>query len=211
MHVDEIADRLNAGIADLAGPRTPETWAVRVAAYRLLTKGEPVKVEDIAQASGHEVESVQHFLRGSSDVTDDGRVEATMGLSLRPTQHRIKIGETQLYTWCALDLLFIPPALGVTAHIESPSPTSGKLVRAVVTSTGIDNLDPRDAVVSVVPIRSDSDEIRGAFCNFVHFFASDGDAAGWAESHPDGWMLPATEAFRLGLRFVDHLGGDCCG
>lgn len=211
MHIELIADRLNEGLGALAGDRTPEAWSIRTAAYRLLTEGEPVKVEDIARASGLGVEDVQRCLRGSSDITDDGRVEATMGLSLRPTQHRIKIGETQLYTWCALDLLFIPPTLGVTADVESPSPTSGQFVRAVVAPSGIGELDPEDAVVSVVPIRSDSDEIRGAFCNFVHFFASDGDAAPWVESHPEGWVLPAKEAFQLGIRFVDRLGGDCCG
>lgn len=211
MQLELIADCLKEGLGALAGDRTPEAWSIRTAAYRLLTEGEPVKVEDIAQASGHTVEEVQRCLGGSSDVDDDGRVEATMGLSLRQTQHRIKIGETQLYTWCALDLLFIPPTLGVTAEIESPSPTSEKLVRAVVAPSGIDKLDPADAVVSVVPIRSDSDEIRGAFCNFVHFFASAGDAAPWAERRPDAWVLPAKEAFQLGILFVDRLGGNCCG
>lgn len=211
MRLDLIADCLDEGMRDLAGERTPETWAIRVAAYRLLRKGEPVALEDIARESGHDLVDVRGCLQGSSDLGEDGRVEAVMGLSLRPTQHRIVIEGVQLYTWCALDLLFIPPTLGVTAQIESVSPASDTTIRAVVTPQGIEEVDPAEAVVSVVPLRSDADEIRGSFCNFVHFFASEDESLQWQEEHPDGWVLPATDAYELGTLFVDRMGGDCCG
>jgi len=136
--LDVIADRLVDGMGDLAGERTPETWDIRLAAWRLLSKGEPVTVKAIAQQAGRDVTEVQRCLHGSSDVTVDGRIEAVMGLSLRPTQHGIRIAGQQLYTWCALDLLFIPPVLGVTAEIESTSPASGDNVRAVVTPRGVE-------------------------------------------------------------------------
>lgn len=210
MQLQQIADRLNAGMAGVAGERTPETWAIRVAAYRLLSQGEPATIEDIAKASAHEVAEVKRCLEGSSDLTDDGRVDAIMGLTLRPTQHRIKLGETQLYTWCALDLLFIPSCLAATAKIESASPASGAPVRAVVTPHGIHDVDPEEAVLSVVPIQSDRHDIRSAFCNFVHFFTSRADAARWQATHRDGWLLPAADAFNLGTRFVESLAGDCC-
>ena len=64
---------------------------------------------------------------------------------------------------------------------------------------------------TVTPIRSEAREIRGAFCNHVHFFSSEADAAPWQARYPDGWVLPASEAFDLGTRFVEGLGGDCCG
>lgn len=206
-----IADRLVDGMGDLAGERTPETWDIRLAAWRLLSKGEPVTVKAIAQQAGRDLTEVQRCLHGGSDVTVDGRVEAVMGLSLRPTQHRIMIEGVQLYTWCALDLLFIPPTLGVTAQIQSVSPVSATTIRAVVTPQGIEEVDPPEAVVSLVPVRSDADEIRGSFCNFVHFFSSEADAGSWRHDNPDGWVLPAPEAFKLGTRFIDRLGGDCCG
>lgn len=209
--LDAIADRLLDGMGGLAGERTSETWGIRLAAWRLLSKGEPVAVEAIAREAARDVTEVRRCLRGSSDVTEDGRIAAVMGLSLRPTRHRIGIGDTQLYTWCALDLLFIPPTLGITAEIESTSPSSGATVRAVVTPKGIEQVDPVTAVVSVVPIRTEGSEIRGALCNFVHFFSSEADAGSWRHDNPDGWVLPATEAFELGTRFIDRLGGDCCG
>lgn len=212
MHqLDAIAGRLADGMGELAGERTPETWDIRLAAWRLLSKGEPVAVEVIAQQAGRDVTEVQRCLQRSADVTVDGRIDAVMGLSLRPTQHRIRIEGKQLYTWCALDLLFIPLALGVTAEIESTSPASGESVRALVTPNGVEHIDPTTAVVSVVPIRLGSSEIRVAFCNFVHFFSSLDDARAWAEEHPSGWVLPARDAFQLGTRFIDKLGGDCCG
>lgn len=209
--LDAIADRLADGMGELAGERTPETWDIRLAAWRLLSKGEPVAVEAIAQQAGRDGTEVQRCLHGSSDVTVDGRIDAVMGLSLRPTQHRIRIEGKQLYTWCALDLLFIPLALGVTAEIESTSPASGESVCALVTPNGVEHIDPTTAVVSVVPIRLGSSEIRGAFCNFVHFFSSEGDASSWRADNPDGWVLPATYAFQLGTRLIDKLGSDCCG
>lgn len=211
MRLDLIADRLDEGMRDLAGERTPQTWAIRAAAYRLLIKGEPITPEEIARESGHDLADVERCLQGSSDLGESGRVEAIMGLSLRPTQHRIAIEGVQLYTWCALDLLFIPPTLGVTAQIESVSPVSASTVRAVMTPQGIEDVDPAEAVVSVVPVRSDADEIRASFCNFVHFFASESESVEWQEQHLDGWVLPAADAFELGTRFVDRMGRDCCG
>ncbi len=208
MKLDSIADQLSEGVGQLSGYRAPDAWGIRDAAYRLLSKGEPVALRDIAAAANRDIAEVKRCLQGSSDVTD-GYVEAAMGLTLRPTKHRLRINGVDLYTWCALDLLFIPPTLDATAEIESTSPSSGDTIRAVVTPRGIDQVDPAQAVVSVVPIGG-GDEIREAFCHFVHFFSSEDDAKGWEGEHPEGWVLPAQEAFELGIRFVSRLGGHCC-
>lgn len=211
MEVEQIATRLNDSIESVIGRPTAETWNVRRAAYRLLAQGEPVTLAQIADAAGTDVAQVERCLQGSSDIADDGRIRGAMGLSLRPTQHHMRIGGTQLYTWCALDLLFIPRALEATAEIESKSPASGEVIRAVVTPHGIHSLDPQEAVVSVIQMRSGHDEVRSAFCNHVHFFSSEIDAASWQNDHPEGWVLAASSAFDLAARFIDHLAGDCCG
>lgn len=211
MELEQIATRLNDSIEGVIGRPSAATWNVRRAAYRLLAEGEPVTLAQIADAAGSDVTQVEDCLHGSSDIADDGRVRGAMGLSLRPTQHQMRIDGTQLYTWCALDLLFIPRALDASAEIESTSPASGEVVRAVVTPRGIHALDPQEAVVSVIQMRAGHDEVRSAFCNHVHFFTSDIDAAGWQHDHPEGWVLPASSAFDLAARFVDRLAADCCG
>lgn len=210
MRLDVMAERLIAGVGELVGERTPETWGIRIAAWRLLSRGEPVSPQAVADEADRDVAEVLGCLKGSSDTTREGLIDAAMGLSLRPTQHRMRIGSRDLYTWCALDLLLIPPALGLAARVESVSPESGATIRAVVTPDGVDETEPAEAVVSVVPVRGDQREIRGAFCNFVHFFSSPEDARSWQGEHPEGWVLAAHDAFELGSHLIGGISGDCC-
>lgn len=114
MKLEAIAEQLTQGVAQLSGYRTPDAWAIRDAAYRLLSKGRPVAISEIAAAANRDVADVERSLLGSSDITDDGHVEGVMGLTLRPTKHRLRMDGVDLYTWCALDLLssrqrFRPP------------------------------------------------------------------------------------------------------
>ena len=52
------------------------------------------------------------------------RVIGFWGLALPEMQHRYRVGERQLYTWCAWDTVFITPILNQVAEVESRCPSA---------------------------------------------------------------------------------------
>lgn len=180
------------------------TW-LQIAVRRLLAAGQPVSIEQLADAAGRTQGDVRRALESIPDTEydGDGRIVG-QGLTLRDTPHRFTVDGHQLFTWCALDTLMFPALIGRAAHVSSPSPTSGAEVRVEVEPNRVVAVDPPDAVVSIVtPGRTSS--ARAAFCNQVHFFTSTADARDWLEEHPDARMLSVAEAFILGQRLVQRM------
>lgn len=62
-------------------------------------------------------------LRGRIELSTDGHLVAVHGLSLRPTPHQIDHDNGLINTWCALDALGIPAALGIDAWAKTKCPT----------------------------------------------------------------------------------------
>ncbi|MDR7423587.1 MAG: alkylmercury lyase MerB [Armatimonadota bacterium] len=137
--------------------------------------------------------------------TDAGDVVG-LGLTLRPTPHRLGVEGRTLFTWCALDTLFFPAMLGKAARVTSPCPITGAEIRVEVTPEGVERLEPSDAVVSVVVPESAGD-IRRTFCRNVHLFSAPEAASVWLSQHPGAVVLPVATAFQLGrlvARYLDE-------
>jgi alkylmercury lyase len=133
-----------------------------------------------------------------------GRVVGA-GLTLRPTAHRFTVGGRRLYTWCALDALVFPAVLGTTAEVESLCAATGTPVRVRVGPAAVESVAPAGAAVSFLV--SDDEQVRRAFCDHTHFFASEEAAADWLSGHPGGIVRPVREAFEIGrLLAAEHLG-----
>jgi alkylmercury lyase len=164
----------------------------------LLSEGKPVSPAQIAAAFGQPPEETETlFRRFPSLEWDTSGNLVGAGLTLRPTPHQFEVNGHHLYTWCALDTLVFPVLLGKTAHITSPCRVTGTLVRLTVTPEGVEQLDPPEAVVSLVTPEANPD-IRATFCNFIHFFRSSEDASEWLSRHPGASIVPVAEAFQLG-------------
>lgn len=172
---------------------------------RLLSKGEPVTAEDLAETTDRPADVIRQSFATLPGLELDelGRVVG-YGLTLRPTQHRFETDGHQLFTWCALDTLVFPAILGRVATIESPCHSTNVPVRVTVGPTGVTDVDPATAVVSIV-IPSEQTNIRAAFCDHVHFFATPTAAAGWLADHPGMAVYPVVEAHQLGLPLVTAL------
>jgi len=80
------------------------------------------------------------------------------------------VDDRTLYAWCALDTLLCPMLLDRPATVESGCAATAVPIRLVVTSTGISELDPPDAVVSLVA--PGPGDLRASFCVNVNFYAS---------------------------------------
>ena len=168
---------------------------------RLLACGHPATREHLATVLQMTAEQVAEVLACLVDLEVDlsGNVVG-WGLTLIPTPHRFQAHGKPLYTWCALDALTYPALLQLPADVESSCPVSGTEVSLSVTPTGIRNLTPPGAVVSlVIPAQDRSWTCdRGSFCAQGHFFRSRRDAAVWQRARPDAHILSVEDAYRLG-------------
>ncbi len=77
--------------------------------YRRLAEGEPVSSAGLA-SEGRESTEVAETLEDWPGVfrSDDGRMVSFRGRAIPEMPHSFRVGERQLFTWCAWDALFIP-------------------------------------------------------------------------------------------------------
>jgi alkylmercury lyase len=164
------------------------------ASIRLLADGQPVSPAQIADASGVPADQIGPALRAIGDIewTDDGRVEG-FGLTRRPTQHRFRIGDAELYTWCAMDTLIFAALLERPVQIESPDGATGETLRLETDGRRVIAAHPSSIMVSWF-FDPGATGFRASVCQFGHFFASRESAAAWAAKYPQGGVLDLNEA-----------------
>lgn len=177
------------------------------ASIRLLAEGEPVSPAQIADAAGVRLDQAEAALRGIEDIewTADGRVEG-FGLTRRPTPHRFRAGDAELYTWCAMDTLIFAALLDRLVQITSPDGTTGQPLRLETDGQRIIAADPPSIAVSWFfdPAASG---FRASVCQFGHFFASRESAADWAAKYPQGGVLTLDEAMDASRSLVADMFG----
>jgi alkylmercury lyase len=210
MNADTLSDRLGPSLAVDEGGA-----ALMRVLVRLLALGEPVSIEAAAAALGRSPEHVRGLLGHIGGIERDERgAIIAAGLSLRETPHVFEVGGKRLYTWCALDTLMFPIVLDDAAVVESPCAATGVPVRVTVSPGGLGQVVPAQAVVSIAVPEEGGCDLRGAFCNHVHFFASREAAATWLTTHPSGFVASIADAFELGRhlasRILGGLGRSCC-
>lgn len=197
MHEKEL-ERLARRLADgLRG----EHDALGREVVRLLVCGHPVTPERLATALQMTAEQVAGVLAGFTDLeVDQGGNILGWGLTLIPTPHRFRVNGQTFYTWCALDALSYPALLQVVASVESSCPVSGAPVTLSITPTGVHDLTPAGAIVSLVIPESGSscNGDRGSFCTQSLFFRSRRDALLWKASSPSARLLSVADAYQVG-------------
>ena len=177
---------------------------IAAAVYDLLAQGDPIIPAEIA-SHAHEPEAlVVATLKGWPGVfwDDQGRVVGFWGLAIPEMDHRFHAENGKpMYAWCALDPFLIVPVIGRPARVESKDPVTGEPITMTVTPRGINDLSPASAVVSfLAPNKPFDFDVIESFCNFVLNFASHESAERWAAERDGIVLLPAAEAFEVGLR-----------
>jgi alkylmercury lyase len=151
-------------VADAVPVLTPEEQRAAVTLYRELAKGQPVGVEQLAAAMNIPAAKAEELLQRPSIRAfiypdEHGRVLGFGGLAAAPMHHKFQVNGHTLWTWCAWDSLFIPELLDATAHVESPDPESGEVVRLEVEPRGVTAVEPETAMVSfLIPDSSEFDK-----------------------------------------------------
>ncbi len=107
----------------LTGPaRTPAARALGVDGFAALWRGERPLVADLTDDAAT-VDTLSSA--GRLEVDNHGRLVGVHGLVARPTAHRIDHAGGRVHTWCALDAIGIPAALGIDAIATITSPACG--------------------------------------------------------------------------------------
>ncbi|MCH7564265.1 MAG: hypothetical protein IH968_10630 [Gemmatimonadetes bacterium] len=122
---------------------------VGLAAYRAMTSGYPVDINKLVDVVGLPAERIGELMSEWPGVyrDEEDRVIGFWGLAIRETSHRFRLGENQLYTWCAWDALFLPEILGATADVVSKCPSTGTEVRLRVGANRIEAAEPAEVAV----------------------------------------------------------------
>ncbi len=174
---------------------------------RLIARGQPVEISEIAAFAGRPATEVEGVLRAQpgADWDDEGRLVG-FGLSLVPTEHRYTVGGRTLYTWCATDTLLFTPILGLAAVAESTCPTTGQQIRVEIEPDRIVSVEPHEAVLSEVRLGTEVGNLRSEVCDEGHFYASCAAAQGWVGEHPEGALLTVADAFERCRQVCHELG-----
>ncbi|MHA1537006.1 MAG: organomercurial lyase [Alphaproteobacteria bacterium] len=182
---------------------TADIQRLSVAAYRLLAGGAPVSATALAGALAMNEARVTKLLDALPQSVLDrdarGRITGFIGLGLAPSAHRFIVGGQSLHTWCVLDALFLPEILNERATVTTICPASGKTITLALAPGRIIAASPKGVVMSVIApdIQSCRENLRGAFCSHVNFFADAGIFADWAKSNPGAACVSLAEAFVL--------------
>jgi alkylmercury lyase len=174
---------------------------------RLLAQGEPVSVQQLAQALTRPAGYLDDTLDQAPGVFRDDarRITGFLGLKVVDMgEHRLHLLGRSLWTWCAWDTLYLPELLGETARVSSRCPTSGREISLTVTPSRPADLTPAETVGSFLAPETPFDaNILNSFCRYVHFFASPDAAAPWLTEHTGTVQLTVDDAHRIG-RLTNH-------
>jgi alkylmercury lyase len=198
--VQQLSEAIAAATIDI----DEQGRRIGIAVYDLLAQGDPVTPAEIA-AHAHQPEGVVvATLQGWPGVfwDDQGRVVGFWGLAIPEMDHRFHAENGKpMYAWCALDPFLIVPVIGRPARVESKDPVTGEPITMSVTPGGINDLSPATTVVSfLAPNKPFDFDVIESFCHFVLNFASRESAERWAAEREGIVLLPAAEAFEVGLR-----------
>ncbi len=162
--------------------------ALRHAAFLALLRGESATLDDLALRAGVAPEAAQELVvRGAATLDDDGSLAGAAGLSRVPVpgrSHRLTVGNRGWWTWCAVDAVGIPAALGADAVAASTCHHCGVEVRVALRAGAVAEASHPDARLwnaEHVGGRS----LAGGTCGLMNLFCSPAHLEAWRSAHPD--------------------------
>lgn len=209
MNQVEVTTQLAAALAGSEGAAD-----VFRAAVRLLADGHPVATTALATELGWTAERVTAVLARFPDAErNDAGDLIGLGLTLRPTAHAFEVDGRQLFTWCALDSLFLPSVLDRAARVVSSCAITGAPIRMTVTPDSVDDVDPPSAALLLV-VPGSAQEVRSSFCNRVSFVTCASEAQEWLRANPEAMVVSVAKGFDIGRDFaaraLDVRYPSCC-
>lgn len=135
----------------------------------LLNDAKPLPMARLAEHVGVEQVLVKQALDGLKHAgraeIDGDSLLGIYGLTLKPTQHRLKLRGSIYFTWCAFDIVGIPAALGESAEIRSACAGCQRELSLAMT-----NGEPPHLPIVISWLSERCDSIRDQFCPTVNFY-----------------------------------------
>lgn len=193
----------------------PRLVPLSLALYRRLGGSAPVERAELAGDLNLKVEALNADLRAvpesTIDIDANGAIVAFGGLSMIPASHVFEVGGLELYTWCVFDALFLPQLLGKSALSVTRCPVTDMQIEISLTPTAITSSRPTSPVMLIIAPDKEScgENLRGAFCNHVIFFADETAFRDWQGGRPDVAHVSLEEAHELARQRNQYRYGHC--
>jgi hypothetical protein len=163
--------------------------------------GQAPSIDELALSTGFAPEQLRELVAKlkERDMVVLDRDDATLAGAYpfidRPTEHRMKLGETALHAMCAIDALGTGAMLGTDVIIESACRSCDAPIRIETSDKGaaLANHSPSSAVVWTGILYADRCA-ADSLCTVMAFFCSD--------AHLDSWrsgQTPRVSGFRLSM------------
>lgn len=110
-----------------------------------------------------------------------------------------------------VDALFLPALTGRPARIDATCPVTGRPASIQIRAGRAAEVDPPEAVISLVVPNCDPADLISSVCPYGHVFASAGAAASWRTEHPQAALLPPADALRYATAIVNELVAGTAG
>lgn len=201
---DHETDKMARGLTSLRAQF--DLLGLYPALARLLVKGRPVTVNQLAQTGHWSVERVEAELARLKAERDDRGQIVGLGLTLRPTRHKFTFDGKTVYAWCASDALTFPVILGTAGVIESKCPVTHRTIRIEVTPDAVHRVDPSETVVSEIRPEHRVTDLRGEICSQGLFFSSREAAAEWLARTPNGQVESVVDDFAVHRQISEEVG-----
>jgi alkylmercury lyase len=189
----------------------PDSRALVGPLFVLLGQGHPVSPASLARAVGRPHGEVRGQLADWWGVRydRDGRIIGFWGLDLFPTRQQIRVGQRDLFAWCAWDALCLAPLLGEELEVTSLCPASGDDIRLRVAPEGVLDVEPDDVRLALrLPSQAaGAGGSRDTVAREGRFLVDNRAAAEWSRSHPGLRLLSVDEGHRLGRAVWEALLG----
>lgn len=173
-------------------------YAVRrivVDGFQALWTGDTPAPSELGSRIDAGAEAVAHLVAGGRiELSPDGRVVGIHG-TRRSTRHRIEHTDGAINTWCALDAIGIPAALGIDARAMTRCPICRRQLPVTIVAG---EPEPLDHAVLWYPTGC-CDHLVDDFCAAANLFCSVAHLEQWsATASGDGRPMAIDEAARLG-------------
>jgi Alkylmercury lyase len=158
-------------IGDLSQETAETVRRIGVAGFHALWDGRTPTLDEFVGGVDRSTfdDAVAHLQAGGRiEVAADGTVLGVHGLSRRMTRHRIEHRGGSVNTWCALDAIGIPAALGIDARARTTCPTCG--CELVVTLVGGRPETLRGAVLWYPETTGTWEHLVDQFCSGANLF-----------------------------------------
>ncbi len=187
----------------------PELQKLSIVAYRLLARGEPVSLTELAEATSYTEKKIEELIalipESAYERRPDGAFTGFIGLSLKKTAHELAIADRTLYTWCVFDALFLPAILKSDAVLTTTCPATRQEIKVSTHPENAASIFPQNPVMSIISPSREAccSDLRGAFCNHVNFFSDRLAFMQWNSGASAGDCVSLEDAFVLAMRRND--------